>query len=227
MDVRFERFSARARRTLSLAQSEAQRLHHSHIEPEHLLLALTQLDDSAAAEVLGQVNADLDQIRRRVEQLIGQGSEPTSEAMALTLRTKRAIVAAVAEADQMEQRRIGTQHLLLGLLQEGEGVAFEVLTECGVRVDIARAQIPVQIPESTPEEIELGEIILEQSVFEGLTAREREILIMRFGLKGGLGHTLEQVGLAFGVSREQIRQVEAKALRNLRRGPKELGNLSR
>jgi RNA polymerase sigma factor (sigma-70 family) len=227
MNATFERFSARARRALSLAQTEAQRLNHNHIEPEHLLLALTQLDDGAAAEVLGQVNASLDQIRTRVEELIGQGSEPTSEAMALTPRTKRAIVAAVAEADQMGKRRIGTRHLLLGLLQEGEGVALEVLTEWGVRVDNARAQIPVKIPESTPEEIELGEINLEQSVFEGLTAREREILIMRFGLKGGLGHTLEQVGLAFGISREQIRQVEAKALRNLRRGPEELGDLSR
>ena len=126
MSITFERFSARARRALSLAQSEAQRLNHSHIEPEHLLLALTQLDDGAAAEILGQVNADLDQIRTRVEQLIGQGSEPTSDAMALTPRTKRAIVAAVAKADQMGHRRIGTRHLLLGLLQEGEGVDFQL-----------------------------------------------------------------------------------------------------
>jgi ATP-dependent Clp protease ATP-binding subunit ClpC len=222
MKPTFERFSARAQRALSLAQSEAQRPNHSHIEPEHLLLALTQLDDSAAAEVLGRVNAGLDQIRTRVEQLIGQGSEPTSETMDLTPRTKRAIVAAVAEAGQMGQRRIGTQHLLLGLLQEGEGVAFEVLTEWGVRIDNARVQIPV----STPGEQNLREII-RQSGFEGLTRREREILTMRFGLVGGSSHTLEEVESAFGVSREQIRQVEAKALRNLRRGPAELGDLSR
>jgi ATP-dependent Clp protease ATP-binding subunit ClpA len=174
---------------------------------------------------LGRVNASLDQVRTRVEQLIGQGSEPTSETMALTPRTKRAIVAAVAEADQMGQRRIGTRYLLLGLLQEGEGVAFEVLTEWGVRIDNARVQIG-KIPGSTPEEQGLREII-RQSGFEGLTKREREILIMRFGLVGGLSHTLEEVELAFGVSREQIRQVEAKALRNLRRGPEELGDLSR
>ncbi len=222
MNTTFERFSARARRALSLAKSEAQRFNYSHIEPEHLLLALTQLDDSAAAEVLGRVNASLDQIRTRVEQLIGQGSEPTSDAMVLTPRTKRVIVAALAEADQMGHRRIGTRHLLLGLLQEGEGVAFEVLTEWGVRVDNAR----LQIPGSTPEEQDLRELI-RQSVFEGLTEREREILIMRFGLDGGLSHTPEEVGLAFGVSREQIRQVEAKALRNLWRGPEELGDLSR
>ena len=93
MNNTFERFSARAQRALSLAQSEAQRINHSYIEPEHLLLALTQLDDSAAAKVLGRANAGSDQIRTRVEQLIGQGSEPTSETMALTPRTKRAIAA--------------------------------------------------------------------------------------------------------------------------------------
>jgi ATP-dependent Clp protease ATP-binding subunit ClpA len=175
---------------------------------------------------LGRVNASLDQIRTRVEQLIDQRSEPTSETMALTPRTKRAIVAAVAKADQMGQRCIDTRHLLLGLLQEGEGVAFEVLTEWGVRVDNARVQIPGKVPGSTPEEQNLREII-RQSGFEGLTERERDILTMRFGLIGGLSHTLEEVELAFGVSREQIRQVEAKALRNLRRGPEELGDLSR
>lgn len=222
MNNTFERFSARAQRALSLAQSEAQRINHSYIEPEHLLLALTRLDDGAAADVLGRVNAGLDQIRTRVEQLIGQGSEPTSDAMALTPRTERVIVAAVAKADQTGHRRIGTRDLLLGLLQEGEGVAFEVLTEWGVTVDDARVQIPV----STPEEQDLREKI-RQSVFERLTEREREILTMRFGLVGGSSHTLEEVELTFGVSREQIRQVEAKALRNLWRGPDELGALSR
>jgi RNA polymerase sigma factor (sigma-70 family) len=226
MKTTFERFSRRALRALGLAQSEAQRLNHSHIEPEHLLLALTQLDDGAAVELLRQVDVDLDQIRMRVEQRIGQGAEPTSDALALTPRTKRAIVAAVAEADQMGQRRIGTRHLLLGLLQEGEGHAFEVLTASGVSVDNARAHIPPQIPGSTPEEKDLREIV-KQAAFEGLTEREREILTMRFGLKGGLSHTLEEVGLALGVSLEQIRQVEAKALRYLRRGPEESGDLSR
>jgi DNA-directed RNA polymerase sigma subunit (sigma70/sigma32) len=161
MKPTFERFSARAQRALGLAQSEAQRLNHRHIEPEHLLLSLTQLADSAAAEVLGRVNAELDQIRTRVEQLIGQGSEPTSETMALTPRTKRAMVAAVAEADQMGQRRIGTQHLLLGLLQEGEGVAFEVLTEWGITVDNARVQMPqstTDVEQKEPNEAELMEI---------------------------------------------------------------------
>jgi ATP-dependent Clp protease ATP-binding subunit ClpA len=221
MNIIFARFSARVQRTLSLAQSEARRLYHSHIEPEHLLLALTQLDGGAAADVLGRVKADLDQIRTRVEQLMGQGSEPTSDTMALTSRTKRAIVAAVAEADHLGQRRIGTHHLLLGLLQEGVGVAFEVLAECGVRVDNVR----VQIPGSMPEEQDLREIVT-QSVLEGLTERERNILTMRFGLMDGSSHTLEEVEIAFGVSREQIRQVEAKALRSLWQGPDESGDLS-
>lgn len=225
MQTTFERFSRRAQRVLGLAQAEAQRLYHSHIEPEHLLLALTQLEDGAAAQVLGRANADPDQIRTRVEQLIGHGSEPTSEKLVLTPRTKRAVVAAVAEADQMGQRRIGTRHLLLGLLQEGEGVAFEVLTASGVSVDNARAHIPGQIPGTAPEEKDLREIV-KHAAFEGLTKREREILIMRFGLEGGLSHSLEEVGLAFGVSLEQIRQVEAKALRNLPRGPEELSDLS-
>jgi ATP-dependent Clp protease ATP-binding subunit ClpC len=149
MNITFGRFSVRARRVLSLAQSEAQRLNHSHIEPEHLLLALTQLHDTTAAEVIRRVNASLDQIRMQIEESIGQGTGPTADAMALTPRIKRAIVAAIAAADQMEQRRIGTQHLLLGLLQEAEGVAFEVLTASGVSVDNARVPIPEPTLERT------------------------------------------------------------------------------
>jgi RNA polymerase sigma factor (sigma-70 family) len=220
MSSTFKRFSVRARRVLSLAQSEAGRLNHSHIEPEHLLLTLTQLPDSAAAKVLEQVDADLDQIRTRVERLIGRGSGPPSAQLALTPRTKRVIEAAVAAADQEELRLIGTRHVLLGLLQEGAGGAFEVLNEWGVTADDARAPTPDPIPRPTPEEQELREVI-RQLAFEGLTEREREILNMRFGLKRGSNHTLEEVELALGVSREQIRQVEAKALRLLLGGTQE------
>jgi RNA polymerase sigma factor (sigma-70 family) len=222
MSTTLGRFSARAQRALSLTQSEAQRLNHSHIEPEHVLLALIQLDDCVATKALRRKGADLDQISTRVEQSIGQGSEPSAAAMALTPRTKQAIVAAVAEADQMGQRRIGVGHLLLGLLQEGEGAAFQVLTDCGVREDDVRMQIQEKGSGSPSEEQDLREMV-RQSVFDGLTERERDILAMRFGLKDGSRHTLEEVELAFGVSREQIRQVEAKALRRLRRWPDELG----
>jgi RNA polymerase sigma factor (sigma-70 family) len=217
MQATFERFSGRARRVLSLAQAEARRLYHNRIEPEHLLLGLAQLDDGAAAKLLRGGDGDLDQIRARVQQLIGQGSEPSSDTMALTPRTKGVIAAAIAQADQMGHRRIGTQHLLLGLLQEGQGVAFEVLTAWGVTGDNAR----VQMSQATIDERELREMV--KQAFERLTEREREILIMRFGLKDGQGHTLEEVGQAFGVTRERIRQVEARALRMLRGGVDDLG----
>jgi DNA-binding GntR family transcriptional regulator len=91
---------------------------------------------------LGRVNADPDQIRAHVEQMIVQSAEPTSDAIALTPRTQRVIVAAIAQADQMGGSRVGTQHLLLGLLQEGQGAAFEVLTESGVGVENASVQLP-------------------------------------------------------------------------------------
>jgi len=152
MQTTFERFSGRAQRVLSLAQAEAQRLKQNHIAPEHLLLGLVQLDDGAWARILRGGDADLDQIRTRVQQLIGQGSEPSSDTMTLTPRTKGVIVAAIAKADQMGHRRIGTQHLLLGLLQEGQGVAFEVLTEWGITVDNAR----VKMPQSTTDEEQKG-----------------------------------------------------------------------
>jgi ATP-dependent Clp protease ATP-binding subunit ClpC len=120
MQAKFERFSGQARQVLGLAQAEARRLKHHQIEPEHVLLGLTLLDALAAE------HGDLDRIRVQVEQLMGQGSDEAPDTLVLTPRTKRVITLAIAEADRLGQRHIGTQHLLLGLLREGAGVAFEV-----------------------------------------------------------------------------------------------------
>ncbi len=207
MQTRFDRFTRRARRVLSLAQAEARRFKHGHIEPEHLLLGLTHLDDGAAALFLRRANVDLAKIRMQVEQLLEHGSDKTSDTIALSLRTKRVIVVAIAEADRMGHRHIGTQHLLLGLLQEGEGAAYKVLTEWGVTVDNARAQIS-QSPLGEEESLkEQADIALEQ-----FTEEERKILSMRFGLVDGKRWTVEEVARELGVTRERIRQVEAKAL---------------
>jgi RNA polymerase sigma factor (sigma-70 family) len=210
MQGTFERFSGQARRVLALAQAEARRLKHHHIEPEHVLLGLTLLDAFVAE------HGDMALIRAQVEPLMGQGSDEAPDTLVLTPRAKRVITLAIAEANSLGQRDIGTQHLLLGLLREGAGVAFEVLTARGFTVNEVRAQVSKAAMDEPIVHIGPREKV--EEVLEQLTESEREILRMRFGLTDGHGHTLEEVCRAFGVTREHIRRIEAKALRALRSG---------
>jgi RNA polymerase sigma factor (sigma-70 family) len=178
-----------------------------------LLLGLTLLDDGAAALLLRRSNGDLHHMRAQVEQLLGRGTDPTPDTILLTPRTKQVVTFAIAEADRMGQRHIGTQHLLLGLLQEGAGVAFGVLAARGLTLDDTRAQVSQAAMGET-----MAHMVLSKKVWKQLTESERKILRMRFGLEEGRSHSLDEVAQELGVTREHIRQVEAKALRALRRG---------
>ena len=140
MGSRFEKFSERARRVLSLAQEEAQRFNHNYIGTEHILLGLVRETEGVAARVLSSLEVDLSKVRSAVEFIIGRGEKPAQGEIGLTPRAKKVVELAVDEARRMNHTYIGTEHLLIGLLREGEGVAAGVLESLGVTLDKVRAE---------------------------------------------------------------------------------------
>ena len=136
-----DRFTERARRVLMLAQEEAKRLNHNYIGTEHLLLGLVQEQTGVAARVLRDLGVNPYQVRRIVEDKVGRGQRSSvGGATGLTPRTKRVIELAVDEARRMGHHYIGTEHLLLGLIREGDGLAVNVLQDLGISLDAIRTQ---------------------------------------------------------------------------------------
>ena len=140
MASRFEKFSERARRVLSLAQEEAQRFNHNYIGTEHILLGLVREADGTAAKVLASLAIELSKVRSAVEFIIGKGETASSGEIGLTPRAKKVIELAVDEARRLNHHYIGTEHLLIGLMREGEGVAAGVLESLGVTLDKVRGE---------------------------------------------------------------------------------------
>jgi len=140
MPSRFEKFSERARRVLSLAQEEAQRFNHNYIGTEHILLGLVRETEGVAARVLSNLNVELVKVRSAVEFIIGRGERPTPGEIGLTPRAKKVIELAVDEARRLNHHYIGTEHLLIGLMREGEGVAAGVLESLGVSLEKVREE---------------------------------------------------------------------------------------
>ena len=140
MASRFEKFSERARRVLSLAQEEAQRFNHNYISTEHILLGLVRESDGVAARVLLNLNIELNKIRSAVEFIIGKGEKSSTSEIGLTPRAKKVIELAVDEARRLNHHYIGTEHLLIALMREGEGVAAGVLESLGVSLDSVRGE---------------------------------------------------------------------------------------
>jgi excisionase family DNA binding protein len=137
---RFERFNDPARRVLRVAHEEAQRLNHNFIGTEHLLLGLLREDEGVAAHVLRRLNVKLDAARERVEFIVGKGDRSVTGKVSLTGRTKKAIELAVEEARSLRHKYVGPEHLLLGLVREGEGVAAHVLQKLGADLPSVRAE---------------------------------------------------------------------------------------
>ncbi len=140
MASRFEKFSERARRVLSLAQEEAQRFNHNYIGTEHILLGLVRETDGVAAKVLSNLGIELSKVRSAVEFIIGRGERSGTGDIGLTPRAKKVIELAVDEARRLGHYYIGTEHLLIGLMREGEGVAAGVLESLGVSLDKIRTE---------------------------------------------------------------------------------------
>jgi ATP-dependent Clp protease ATP-binding subunit ClpC len=140
MADRFDKFTERARRVLTLAQEEAQRFNHNYIGTEHLLLGLVREGDGVAAKVLANLGVELNKVRSAVEFIIGRGDRAVLGEIGLTPRAKKVIELAVDEARRLNHHYIGTEHLLLGLVREGEGIAAGVLESLGVNLERVRAE---------------------------------------------------------------------------------------
>src|SRR5258706_1078036 len=140
---RFDRFTKRARHVLTLAQEEARSFQHNYIGTEHLLLGLVREGEGVAAQVLNNMGVEVNQVRSAVEAIIGRGDRIVHGEVGFTPRAKKVIELAVDEARRLNHRFIGTEHLLLGLIREGEGIGAGVLESLGVRLDQARTEVEV------------------------------------------------------------------------------------
>lgn len=137
----WEPFTERARKSIVLAQEEAQRLGNNYIGTEHLLLGIISEGESVAAKVLENLGIGLKRVRNEVEAIVGKGNKPGNQEMVFTPRAKRVIELAFEEARNLSHNYIGTEHLLLGLVKEGEGVAARVLSNMGVDPAKIRGEI--------------------------------------------------------------------------------------
>jgi len=127
----FERFTDRARRVVVLAQEEARMLNHNYIGTEHILLGLIHEGEGVAAKALESLGIALEGVRQQVEEIIGQGQQAPSGHIPFTPRAKKVLELSLREALQLGHNYIGTEHILLGLIREGEGVAAQVLVKLG------------------------------------------------------------------------------------------------
>ena len=137
----FERFTDRARRVVVLAQEEARMLNHNYIGTEHILLGLIHEGEGVAAKALEAMDISLESVREQVEEIIGQGTQAPSGHIPFTPRAKKVLEYSLREALQLGHNYIGTEHILLGLIREGEGVAAQVLTNLGADLPRVRQQV--------------------------------------------------------------------------------------
>src|SRR5437016_2387373 len=140
-DDMFERFTDRARRVVVLAQEEARMLNHNYIGTEHILLGLIHEGEGVAAKALESLGISLDAVRQQVEEIIGQGQQAPSGHIPFTPRAKKVLELSLREALQLGHNYIGTEHILLGLICEGEGVAAQVLVKLGADLNRVRQQV--------------------------------------------------------------------------------------
>ncbi len=148
---KFDRFTKRARRVLALAQEEAIRLNHNYIGTEHLLLGLVKEENGVAVKVLRELGVEPGEIIRAVERTVGRGERRPFGKPTLAPRTKRVIELAVDEARLMGHHYIGTEHLLLGLVREGEGIAVSILRSLGISLERVRSQTARSLLQSQAE----------------------------------------------------------------------------
>jgi len=137
----FERFTDRARRVVVLAQDEARMLKHNYIGTEHILLGLVHEGEGLAAEALESLGISLDAVRNQVEEIIGQGQHAPTGHIPFTPRAKKVLELSLREALQLGHNYIGTEHILLGLIREGDGVAAQVLVRLGADLNRVRQQV--------------------------------------------------------------------------------------
>jgi ATP-dependent Clp protease ATP-binding subunit ClpC len=137
----FERFTDRARKVVVFAQEEARTLGHDRIGTEHVLLGLVHEGEGVAVKVLDSFGIGLEAVRQRVEEIIGRGGQAPSGHIPFTAQAKDVLRLSLRESGQLGHSYIGTEHILLGLIRQGDGVAGRVLAELGADLDRAREQV--------------------------------------------------------------------------------------
>jgi hypothetical protein len=160
----FERFTERARKVIVLAQSEAERLRHNYIGTEHLLLGLIHEGEGVAAQALTASGVTLDGAREQVENIVGHGEADISQ-KPFTPGSKRVLESSLKEAMRLGHNYIGTEHVLLGLVRESEGVAARVLSNLDIDSDAVRREVIMRLPEAGREVGSLDEV--EREVEQG------------------------------------------------------------
>jgi len=169
----FERFTDRARRVVVLAQEEARMLNHNYIGTEHILLGLVHEGDGAAAKALESLGISLEGVRAQVQEIIGQGQQTPTGHIPFTPRAKKVLELSLREALQLGHNYIGTEHILLGLIREGEGVAAQVLVKLGTDLPRVRQQViqllssgqgkePAEAGKRTSQDIPATSVVLDQ-----------------------------------------------------------------
>jgi ATP-dependent Clp protease ATP-binding subunit ClpC len=186
----FERFTDRARRVVVLAQEESRLLDHNYIGTEHLLLGLIREAEGVAAQTLEALGISLEVVRARVEEIIGRGGSSPSGHIPFTPRAKKVLELSLREALQLGHNYIGTEHVLLGLIREGEGVAAQVLVQMGATLTAVRKRVLAQIgevsgdePEAMPEmDPDAKEAVIRSLLAENIRLRE-EVDMLREALR--------------------------------------------
>ena len=170
----FEKFTDRARRVIVLAQEEARMLDHNYIGTEHILLGLIHEGHGVAAGALESLGIILEDVRRNVEEMIGRGQEAPSGHIPFTPRSKKVLELSLRESQQLGHEYIGTEHILLGLIREGEGVAAQVLVKLGADLNRVRQQVLQLLDAHAGEAGPEGETAAAREASPVLTAVTRE-----------------------------------------------------
>ncbi len=187
MSNKFDKFTKPARRVLTYAQEEAMRFNHNYIGTEHLLLGLVREAEGLASKVLRELGADQDRVRQVIEEVVGRGQAAPGTRFSLSPRIKRAIELAAEEARQMQTHYIDTEHLLLGIIGVGDGIAISILKGLGIRPAQVRATLEQQLKYLSEIESESEDV-----------PRPGTVLILNVAdesLKDSLVHLIEKLGL--------------------------------
>jgi ATP-dependent Clp protease ATP-binding subunit ClpA len=228
----FERFTEKAKKVLTLAQDEAEKSHHSYIGTEHLLLGLLRESDGLAAKVLDQLGVEIDTVREAMDSILGRNEGIIVQQIIPTSRMKKVIELAFEEAKGSNTTHVGTGHLLVGILLEGECIAAHVLRDLGANLDTVRRELDSLVEDQGPEETTLGQTdssrhvgrdrtepgSVVHSVFRSLgpftiAARSVMALTEEESAKAALGYVGTE-HLLIGVLR-QAEGIGARALNNL------------
>jgi ATP-dependent Clp protease ATP-binding subunit ClpA len=193
-----ERFTDRARQVVALAQDEARRLDHNYIGTEHLLLGLISEGEGVAARALESLGIGLDTVRQQVEEIIGRGQQPPSGHVPFTPRAKKVLEMSLRESKQLGHNYIGTEHILLGLIREGDGVAAQVLVRLGADLNRVRQQVIQLLHGRTAEGPGPGFDVRLVMVEQQLTAIERQLTAIerRIGIGADTSDLDEQIEVA-------------------------------